>query len=105
VTAFPVSQDQRDVYWNHFVERWAVGGWNPGHGVTGAKLRKIKDTIMADDDFWDDVYNRHSGNQFRSPEDMERRNQTLYDHCTGNFWGMIYQELVEQGLIKTRGQR
>ena len=105
MTIFHVSQEQRDIYWNHFIERWAVGGWNPGHSVTGAKLRKVKDVIMADDEFWHDVYSRHSGNQFHSPEDMEQQNQTLYDHCVGNFWGMIYQELVECGLVKTRGRR
>jgi len=103
--SFPVSQDQRDIYWNHFIERWAVGGWNPGHGVTGGKLRKIKTAIMTDDDFWADVYTRHCGVQYHSPEDMKCQAPKLYDHCAGNFWGMIYQELVERGLIKTGARR
>lgn len=103
MTTFPVSQDQRDIYWNHFIERWAVGGHgggHGGHGVTGAKLRKIKPVIIADDDFWADVYSRHSGNRYRSPEDMARQAPALYDHCAGNFWGMVYQDLLEGGLVK-----
>lgn len=43
-----VSQTQRNAWWNHFIERWAVGGQNPGHGVTGSRLRKIKKDTLID---------------------------------------------------------
>lgn len=95
-----VRQDKKDDYWSHFVKRWAIEGLGGGYGITGPRLRKIKATIMADEEFWDDVYWRHGGNQFSSPEDMAEQEPDTYEHCLGNFWGMIYQTLVEQGLVK-----
>lgn len=86
-------------YWNHFIARWVVEGQGGGFGVTGPKLRKIKLIIWRDGDFWLDVVNRHGGLEV-SPETMAQTNPRVYEHCAGNFWGMVYQMLTERKLVK-----
>lgn len=97
---FQVEQQIKDLYWNHFIERWIIAKVGGGNGVTGPRLRKIKPIIMADREFWADVYWRHNGDAFDNPEEMAKCQPRLYEHCLGNFWGMIMQTLVEQGLVK-----
>ena len=95
---FTVSTTKRNEYWNHFIARWAMEGVGGGHGVTGKRLCKIKEYIMADDDFWDDVIMRHGGLDTYA-EYLQKYYHDDYNHCLGNFWGMIYQTLVERNII------
>lgn len=94
-----ISEGKRREYWNHFIARWAVEKVGGGAGVTGAKLRKIQQVILDDDDFWLDIVARHSGLD-RTPEIMQLCDPNTYAHCLSNFWGMVYQTLVERGLVK-----
>ena len=96
---FKVPTTKRNEYWNHFIARWAVESIGGGHGITGPRLRKIKDYIMADEDFWDDVVVRHSGLDTYA-EYLQKHYPADYAHCLGNFWGMIHQTLVERGIVK-----
>ena len=92
-----VTEEKKHVYWNHFVAAYFVEG--PKYaGVTGPRLRKIKPIIWADEDFWFDILHRHSGMDM-TPDQMIN-DGALYAHCSGNFWGMICQTLVEEGLLK-----
>lgn len=91
-------QEKRYEYWNHFVENFFVFGEGGGSGVTGPRLRKIKKYIIRDDNFWADVVIRHGGLD-QTPNEMRLYDRDQYDHCQGNFWGMINQTLVEQGLV------
>lgn len=75
-------------YWNHFIAQWIVDGSGGGHGITGARLRKAKDRIMSDDQFWADIVIRHGGLDM-TPEEMKKRDSLVYDHCLGNFWGQV----------------
>jgi len=95
---FHVSMAKRYQYWNHFVARWFIA---PGEkrGVTGPRLRRIMPQIMDDEDFWWDVVSRHSGDKM-TPEEMAETEPHIYQHCEGNFWGMVCQDLVEMGLMK-----
>ena len=43
-----VPQQKRHEYWDHFVERFYMSGQGGGHGVTGPRLRQIKEEIFAD---------------------------------------------------------
>lgn len=94
-----ISVSKRHEYWNHFIARWAVQKIGGGHGVTGPKLARIKAGIMKDDGFWLDVVARHGGIE-RTPEQMAEKMPINYEHCSGNFWGMIHQTLTERGLMK-----
>ena len=85
-------------YWNYFIARWAVDGEGGGSGVTGKRLQKIRDKILNDDDFWQDIVLRHDGLN-KPPEQLFAEDPENYRHCLGNFWGMIYQDLVLQHLI------
>ncbi len=94
-----VTEQKRHEYWNHFIERWAVGKQGGGHGVTGPKLAKVKPYILKDSAFWVDVVSRHDGLS-RTPEEMKANDRPTYDHCLGNFWGMVYQTMGEMDLLK-----
>lgn len=94
-----VSKAKRFEYWNHFLARWVLEKVGGGYGITGPRLRKIFPKIMEDDDFWWDIVSRHGGCE-KTPEQMELEDQNQYDHCWGNFWGMIMQDLVEARIIK-----
>ncbi len=91
------EREKRKAYWLHFIERWAIWGEGGGHGVTGPRLRQLYAAIMLDDDFWQDVIYRH-GN-YPDPAKMMAENAELYAHCAGNFWGMIYQMMVERRMF------
>jgi len=93
------SLAKRFEYWNHFVGRYFVEKIGGGSGITGNRLMKIKSAILADDNFWFDVINRHDGLS-RTPEQMEIDNEENYNHCLGNFWGMVNQEMRIRGMIK-----
>jgi len=97
-----MSLPKKHEYWNHFISRWATegigGGFGPtGRKVTGPRLRKAKELIWDDQTFWGDILLRHGGLQV-TPECM-MCDKALYDHCLGNFWGMLNQTMVERGIL------
>ena len=92
-----IPDEKKHEYWNHFVAASFVDG--PKYpDVTGPRLRKIKPAIWADKDFWFDILYRHSGKDM-TPDQM-LNDGPLYAHCSGNFWGMVIQTMVERGMIK-----
>jgi len=93
-----IPQKKRLEYWNHFIARWVTDHEGGGHGVTGPRLRKIRAEILFDDYIWQDVILRHNGLDI-FPEEMELTDRNIYDHCLGNFWGMVYQNMVYAGLL------
>ena len=92
-----MTDEKKHEYWNHFVAVFFVDG--PKYpSITGPRLRKIKPIIWTDQDFWFDILCRHLGNDM-TPEQMAKFDRKLYEHCLGNFWGMVHQTLVEEGLL------
>ena len=85
-------------YWNHFIADAYENNDFPT-GITGSRLKKIKADIFSDKDFWFDIILRHGGDKYY-PEEMRIYDKFAYDHCMGNFWGMIVQVLIDKGLIK-----
>lgn len=85
--------NRRIQYWEHFIAAWACGEIEIGSGVTRAKLKRVKPIIMSDADFWLDVLNRHGGDKM-SPYEMMAEDKATYDHCAGNFCGMLYQSIM-----------
>ena len=92
-----INLAKRHTYWLHFIERWAVWGEGGGHGITGPRLRKLYDSIMCNDSFWEDVILRH-GN-YTQPMLMRDGDPAVYDHCAGNFWGMIHQMMIDRQML------
>lgn len=92
-----VPESKRYEYWNHFVAQWAVCG-TVGRNITKTKLRKAMPRIMDDDGFWWDIVLRHGGDKV-TPEEMAESDPRVYEHCQGNFWGGVYQDLTEMGLM------
>ena len=93
-----ILDEKKHEYWNHFVTKYFTDG-RRYPGITGPRLRKIKSIIWADEDFWFDILYRHNGKDM-SPDQMLNDYGALYAHCSGNFWGMICQTLVEEGMLK-----
>ena len=94
------EERKKNEYWNHWVEHIFVSQRRgKPHGVTGAKLQKIKPIIWADKDFWFDVFDRHAG-VYSTPEQMLINDEQVYFHMIGNFSGMVMQSLVGAGLVK-----
>ena len=94
-----IPERKKYEYWNHFVEQWIVERVGGAHGMTGARLRKVKPTIWRDEFFWRDVILRHDA-LHNSPEHLREYQPDVYGHCLGNFWGMIVQTMIEEGLLK-----
>lgn len=80
--------EKRLEYWNHFIEMWALDRNIGPHGLTPAKLRKAKELVMQDDSFWYHVVGRHGGID-KTPYQLELEDKFAYEHCMGNFWGML----------------
>jgi hypothetical protein len=87
-----VNQEKRIEYWNYLTTEKA----ERPKGVTDKRLEKIKSEILADDQFWFQVIERH-GAEFMSPVELyaeERRNRA--DHSRGNFWSMIREKIFSK---------
>ena len=89
-------------FWNHFVAELFINN-EPRYGasgkrVTGAKLRKIRDRCFRDEHFWQDVVIRHGGLDVK-PEMLAHAGPETYQHCKGNFWGMLVHMMAEDGIV------
>jgi hypothetical protein len=93
-----VSTRKRFEYWNHFIAQWVLYPGKRYPSVTKTRLRKIMPQIMEDDDFWWDIVLRHGGDRM-TPEEMATLDPQTYEHCLGNFWGGIHQDMMDAGLI------
>jgi hypothetical protein len=88
-----ISEDKKHEYWNHFVTDAFTTPRGLPTEVTGARLRKIKPKIWNDLDFWQDIILRHGGAKV-TPEQMQQLDPEVYDHCLGNFWGGVVQDIL-----------
>lgn len=86
-----VSLEKRYEYWNHFIQAHAIGELAIGR-VTAKRLASVKDQILMDNHFWSDVIIRHGGDRM-TPEQMKQAAPMTYQHCAGNFAGMLCQSL------------
>lgn len=93
-----VSKAKRIEYWNHFVARWAANEISPLHGLTRARLGRVKKAILLDDDFWFDIVLRHAGGDI-TPEQMMADDQANHEHAEGNFWVQLAQIMRDMGVI------
>jgi len=83
-----VSDKRKHLYWNHFISEAYLAPHGFPVGTTGPRLSKIKAHLWDNERFWRDVVHRHSGNTV-TPEQMAESEPVRYQHCQGNFWGII----------------
>jgi hypothetical protein len=91
------SDEKKEEYWGHFLK--LKNYWQ--YRVTLRRLEKIKPIIWNDSDFWWDILLRHSGCD-KTPEEMLEENKEIYEHCFGNFAGMVYESLITNRIIKIK---
>ena len=70
-----------------------------GHGMTLKRLEKMKTSCFNDYIFWEDILHRHGGID-KTPTEMSERDLQQYDHCFGNFMGMLMDMMYRKGVIK-----
>lgn len=88
-----VSTEKKEEVWSHFSK---IKPWP--YGVTAKRLEKIKPVVFAWDFFWQDIVLRH-GLLDQSPEQLKETEREVYNHCDGNFWGMVYEAMTKSGVI------
>lgn len=91
-----VLMRKRREYWNHFVAEAFVTRMPPG--VTGPRLRKVRRAILLCDDFWWDIVLRHGGTKL-TPEQLRIQDPAQYEHCMGNFWGVVIPSALKGRLV------
>ena len=89
------SNDKKNEYWNHFLTLKKYWAW----GFTIKRLEKIKPDVWEDESFWDDILLRHNGNNI-SPNEMKNSSLEHYQHCFGNFCGMLNHIFWKKGILK-----
>ena len=70
-----------------------------GNGLTDKRIERLKRLVWLDAAFWLDVIRRHNLVQL-TIEELKAQDVATYEHCVGNFWGMLYLSAVEKGMIR-----
>jgi hypothetical protein len=89
---YKAIENKREEYFDHFLE---VSPKRSRPSIaTDHRLKKYRDAILADEVIWQDILDRHLGNTF-SPDELRGKYPELYEHCLGNFWGMVASLLFD----------
>lgn len=89
ITAY--SQEIRETWWT------ALAAERRPWQLTEARMRRLKVLMWSDRTFWWDIIGRHGG-QSMSVVELRESNPQLFDHCLGNFHGMLVQKLMDMGV-------
>ena len=68
------------------------------NGVTEKRLERIKPIIFKWGYFWQDIMAH--GLIDKTPEQLKVENKETYNHCVGNFWGMVNEAMYKSGIKK-----
>lgn len=90
------TEHKKQEYWNHFLK---LPKYWP-HGFTEKRLQKVKPIAWKDQDFWDDILQRHGAFDC-TPQSLKDRNLGIYQHCFGNFAGMLLNIMVKNKIIRS----
>jgi hypothetical protein len=94
------SEELKQSYWNYFTDKTK---FKRPFGCTDKRLEKIKSEIFNDKSFWDDVVWRHGCEKYTNPEDYKANiSSETFEHCLGNFFGMIMQTLTRNNMLKSQ---
>jgi hypothetical protein len=90
-----INDEKKNEVWKHFVS--LPKSYRP-NGLTDKRLEKVKYIIWKTEFFWDDVVCRH-GLLDVSIVDLKLLDKETYEHCMGNFWGMMMEIMHKSGII------
>lgn len=90
------TEHKKQEYWDHFLK---LPKYWP-HGFTEKRLQKVKPIAWEDQDFWDDILLRHGGYEC-SPEFLKEKDLETYQHCFGNFAGMLSNIMLKNKIIRS----
>ena len=77
----------REKVWKELVE---IGPRPPE--LTDKRLAKAKDDLADDEDFWQDIIQRHGAD--KTP--IAEMDEQCRDHLIGNFWGQVHSAWMRQ---------
>jgi len=91
----------KEAYWQFFTNKQFA---RP-NGMTDKRLEKIKPFIMGDAHdakfFWNDLA-RHGCDQYNDPTEYQKNiDKSTFEHCVGNFHGMLIMIMYKNGVVKT----
>jgi len=90
----------KEKYWDYFTDKTK---FKRPFGCTDKRLVKIKSEIFADTFFWSDVLARHGADNYRNPEDFKMQTSPEnFEHCRGNFFGMIMQTMIRNNMLTSQ---
>jgi len=76
--------EKKEIWWQHLLSM--KNFWH--YGWTARRLEKKKAAVFADRITWDDLFSRHSGNEY-SPDEMKKYDNHVYLHGFGSFAGNV----------------
>lgn len=86
-----VSQAKKEEFWA------ALAAERRPPMLTAKRMEKLRALVWNDADFWNDIVARHGG-MTQTPEELKERDPSVFEHCLGNFHGMLCQTLLESRL-------
>ena len=86
------SESSKKAYWGYLSGMLAC---RPPR-LTERRMAKLRKLLWDDSIFWGDLIYRH-GKGNPEPRTMEPK---ILEHCVGNFYGMLMEEAVKNGMIK-----
>ena len=92
-----ISEEMKIYVWNYMVN---LPKKERPNGCTDKRLQKAHKAVFASEFFWDDVVNRHGLNEDELLPELKEQEPEVYDHCVGNFWGMLMETMWRNGIIK-----
>jgi hypothetical protein len=94
-----VSPEKKLEVWVHVMKAAISKEYRMPVGVTVKRLQKVYDDMMNDEFLWDDVVCRH-GLLHMSIDELKATDKETYEHCIGNFWGMVSELMWKKGILK-----
>lgn len=92
-----VPEEMKMYVWNYMV---ALPKGERPNGCTDKRLQKVWEIAFKTEYFWDDVVSRHGVSDEMLLPQLKETDPETYDHCIGNFWGMLMEIMWKNGIIK-----
>ena len=89
--------EMKNAYWDYFTDKTK---FKRPFGCTDRRLEIIKTELFKDGFFWNDVIWRHGCDKYINPEEYKQQiDADTFEHCRGNFFGMIMQTMIRNNLL------
>ena len=96
-----MTEEKKTEVWAHML---ALPKSFRGNGMTDRRIKQLKSIVWNDHTFWIDIIRRH-GLERQTLENLKESDASVYNHCVGNFWSMLYRDAIQFGIIKQRIKR